>query len=217
MVRSISKAVVILATLLGCHAFKQTRSFLLTKQERRSATLTMAARDHFGMLPLCLEPTSKSTVINDPTAGMTPEQIQEYVSNVGGAMCGYPDSIRSIIGVSLNLSLLLFGFFTVGYVILGGLNFFYEKGVEDTLQDVDRRFGLNFSMARSSAGAGAARSMVDAKPGSSTVYTPGGGGDSLKLRATLDDEQDKGQSLSGLNRSERRMKGRIDKEAKKKP
>ena len=180
----------------------------------------MAIRDPFGMLPFCLEPTSKSTVINDPTAGMTPEQIQDYVSNVGGAMCGYPDWIRSIIGVSLNLSLLLFGIFTVSYVILGGLNFFNEKGIEDTVKDVDTRFGLNFSAARS-AGAGGVRSMVDAKPGSSTLYTPGGGGsmsgDVSKLKASFDNEPEKGSSLPGLNRSERRMKGKFARDVKNKP
>jgi hypothetical protein len=72
-------------------------------------------RDFLDVLPLCIAPTSKTTVINDPTAGMTPEEITNYLDNVGGGMCGYPDSVRTIIGLGLNLSLIVFGVFTVSY------------------------------------------------------------------------------------------------------
>lgn len=68
-----------------------------------------------GVMPLCLRATSKTTTIDDPTAGMTSDEIQKYLDNVGGGMCGYPDSIRTVIGLGLNISLLLFGIFTFTY------------------------------------------------------------------------------------------------------
>ena len=72
-----------------------------------------------GVIPMCLEPfmmpTTKTTVINDPTAGMTPEEITNYLSNVGGGLCGYPDSVRTLIGLSLNLSLLALGVLALSY------------------------------------------------------------------------------------------------------
>ena len=36
-----------------------------------------------------------------------------------GGMCGYPDIVKSFIGLGLNLSLIIFGLFTVSYVVLG--------------------------------------------------------------------------------------------------
>ena len=66
-------------------------------------------------LPISIVPTSKTTTINDPTAGMSEEEITNYISNVGGDLCGSSDFVRSIIGISLNLSLILFGVFTLGY------------------------------------------------------------------------------------------------------
>ena len=69
----------------------------------------------FGILPICITATSKTTTINDPTAGMSPEEITNYISNVGGGMCGYPEPVRAAIGLGLNLSLIVFGIFTVSY------------------------------------------------------------------------------------------------------
>lgn len=71
--------------------------------------------DLLGVMPICISATSKTTTTNDPTAGMSPEEILNYVSNVGGGMCGYPDWARTLIGVGLNLSLIVFGLFTVSY------------------------------------------------------------------------------------------------------
>jgi hypothetical protein len=79
---------------------------------------TRSALDYFSSftsLPLCLEPTSKTTVINDPTAGMSAEEITNYMSNVGGGLCGYPEYVRTGVGLGLNLSLIIFGVLTVGY------------------------------------------------------------------------------------------------------
>ena len=69
----------------------------------------------FPSLPICLEATSKSSTFDDPTAGMSEEQIVNYVSNVGGGLCGSNEVVKALIGVSLNLSLIVFGIFTVSY------------------------------------------------------------------------------------------------------
>ena len=47
--------------------------------------------------------------------GMSPDEIQNYLNNVGGGMCGYPEIVRTFIGLGLNLSLIVFGLFTVAY------------------------------------------------------------------------------------------------------
>lgn len=86
---------------------------------------------------LCIVPTSKTTTINDPTAGMTPDEITNYMSNVGGGMCGAPEYVRTLIGFGLNLSLIVFGLFTVSYVVLGGLNFALEKQIDDLIEEID--------------------------------------------------------------------------------
>ena len=80
-----------------------------------SSTISNNLNNAFGLLPLCLTPTSKTTTINDPTAGMTPEQITDYMSNVGGGMCGYPEVIRTSIGLGLNITLIVFGVFVAAY------------------------------------------------------------------------------------------------------
>lgn len=68
--------------------------------------------------PICLETASKSTTFEDPTAGMTDDQIANYVSNVGGGLCGSNEFVKALVGVSLNLSLIIFAIFTLSYGIL---------------------------------------------------------------------------------------------------
>jgi len=46
---------------------------------------------------------------------MTAEEITNYMSNVGGGMCGYPELIRTSVGLGLNISLILFALTTVAY------------------------------------------------------------------------------------------------------
>ena len=46
--------------------------------------LNSGLADSLGLIPLCLKASSKSTTINDPTAGMTPDEISNYLDNVGG-------------------------------------------------------------------------------------------------------------------------------------
>ena len=87
---------------------------------------------------LCLQASSKTSVAvsDDPTAGMSPEEITNYVSKVGGGMCNAPEPVRAAVGLALNLSLIVFGLFTVSYVVLGGLNFALEKQVEELVEGV---------------------------------------------------------------------------------
>jgi len=119
----------IIVSLLGtCEAFHSIPHMRAVKATRFSKPLKMSSLDNaLGMLPLCEEAaaagskyigfaaSSKTTTMNDPTAGMSPEEIVNYISNVGGGMCGYPDWARSAIGVGLNLSLITFGIATVSY------------------------------------------------------------------------------------------------------
>eukprot|EP01035_Chromulina_nebulosa_P021031 gene21031-27257_t len=92
------------------------------------------------ILPVCITPTSKTTVINDPTAGMNEKEIQDYISNVGGGLCGYPDYIRDFVGVGINLSLITLGILSLGYIILGGYQFALEKDVETLMKPFESNF-----------------------------------------------------------------------------
>ena len=67
---------------------------------------------------------------------MSTEEITNYMSNVGGGLCGAPDFVRVAIGFGLNLSLIVFGLFTISYVVLGGLNFALEKQVDELVDEV---------------------------------------------------------------------------------
>lgn len=52
-------------------------------------------------------------------------------------MCGAPDFIKTGIGLSLNVSLILFGLLTASYAITAGLKFALEKQVEDSIKGAD--------------------------------------------------------------------------------
>lgn len=99
------------ASSLNMLSFSETAGLLFDPNAGISRAL--------GVVPMCLEPfmmpATKTTVINDPTAGMTPDEITNYLSNVGGGLCGYPDSVRTLIGLSLNLSLLALGVLALSY------------------------------------------------------------------------------------------------------
>mmetsp|Transcript_10631 Transcript_10631/g.10705 ORF Transcript_10631/g.10705 Transcript_10631/m.10705 type:complete len:175 (+) Transcript_10631:62-586(+) len=84
-----------------------------------------------GLIPLCLEDVK---VDDDPTAGMTPDEVTNYISNVGGGLCGYPEYVREFIGLALNLSLTTFGLLTIIYIIYGGLNFIVEKQTDGMVE-----------------------------------------------------------------------------------
>lgn len=81
----------------------------------------MALSQSFGFsipsfsLPLCVTPSFPTTTVDDPTAGMSEAEIANYVSNVGGGLCGNSDAVKTFIGLSLNISLITFGLFTIAY------------------------------------------------------------------------------------------------------
>jgi hypothetical protein len=102
-----------------------------------STLMVSGLAERLGIMPLCLQASSKTTTFDDPTAGMSAEEIVNYVSNVGGGMCGAPEFVRISIGLGLNFSLLFFGLFTLSYVVLSGLNFALEKTIEDSINSMD--------------------------------------------------------------------------------
>jgi hypothetical protein len=111
-------ALMVLETSTRCQSFSLTPRLSAVRRLKSSNTLSMSSNtlsNLLGLMPLCLTATSKTTTTNDPTAGMSPEEIVNYISNVGGGMCGYPEWVRGSIGVGLNLSLLAFGLATVSY------------------------------------------------------------------------------------------------------
>lgn len=111
-------ALMVLETSTRCQSFSLTTRPSAVRRLKSSNALSMSTNtlsNILGLMPLCLTATSKTTTTNDPTAGMSPEEIVNYISNVGGGMCGYPEWVRGSIGVGLNLSLLAFGIATVSY------------------------------------------------------------------------------------------------------
>ena len=138
-------------------------------------------------LNLAITASSKTTATDDPTAGMSPEQITDYISNVGGGMCGLSEGIGGFIGLGLNLSLLAFGIFTIGYVVLGGLNFKFEKDTEDLVKKyTEGNFAATSASAVGNIG----------YQGPNTVAKAG-------------EIMDNASGTSKLNRSERRMRKRL--------
>lgn len=147
----------------------------------------------------------KTTVIDDPTAGMTPDQITDYISNVGGGMCGN-DGLGQFIGLGLNLSLIVFGFFTVSYVIMGGLSFKYTK---DTEELVTKAIGMPSLTNKADD-----RAAVDSQFGPVGVSQPIGNFGSIEGEDEIDGSGDgRGVqgTMSGPNREERRLARRVSK------
>ena len=69
------------------------------------------------LVPMCLGGPSLRDIkpIDDPTAGMTPEQIEQYM-NAGQALCGWPEPLKLALGVGLNAGLLMLA---LQFVLLG--------------------------------------------------------------------------------------------------
>jgi hypothetical protein len=190
--------------LVYTHAFHLKSSRMAYTASFKSSTpssLSMMQLDYMSTLQLALQATSKTTVAgsNDPTAGMTPEQITDYMSNVGGGMCGLPEPVGSLVGLGLNLSLLVFGVFTVSYVILGGLQFKYSKDVEELIENFFSASGMTLQPPAAAPGdfvpnlEGAYVGSGNASPGS--AQTP-----AEKAANILD------KPNQGLSREERRLR-----------
>ena len=140
--------------------------------------------------------------IDPNTAGMSPDEIVNYMSNVGGGLCGYPEALKSAVGIGLNVNLLVFGVFCVSYALLSGLDFKYKKDVEDVM-------GMSTDNVKT------APSVVSGgREFKSGVYMPNSGD-------SVDDSGEDVTSLEGSggrtntggknalgNRAERRLRGR---------
>jgi len=186
-------------------------------------------RDVLGLLPLCIEPSSKTTTVNDPTAGMSVDQIANYMDNVGGGMCGYPEWIRDSLGLGLNLSLIGFGVLTLSYVVLAGLNFTLEKQVEDLLKPAAARLeaATGFTVSDEQP---KDRAVVKKFVPSALQAQSGLGEDSDENVYFNDDDEDsgaggsggsrnkivnyKGSGSSGESRAARRLKEKLRKDNK---
>lgn len=205
---------------------------MMSKFSMLTSQTTTSVRDILGLLPVCIEPTSKTTVINDPTAGMNSDQIQNYIDNVGGGMCGYPEWIRTFLGLGLNLSLLTFGIFTVVYVILSGWNFFLEKQVEDLLKkaEAESKALTGISISNPTAGEGnvvkkfvpSSLQSVGGMEGGMEDDFSGDGvgmmeGANSKMRSGITGGivNYKGAGLGGESRAARRLKERLRRDDKK--
>jgi hypothetical protein len=95
------------------------------------------------LLPLCLVPTSKTTTINDPTAGMTPEQINNYLNNVGGGLCGYPEYVRDAVGVAININFAIFTVLSLTYFVMSAVKFFVERDLDEIAKPYEKVFFPN--------------------------------------------------------------------------
>eukprot|EP01039_Chlorochromonas_danica_P007911 gene7911-8728_t len=68
---------------------------------------------------------------NDPTAGMTPEQIASYTSRIGGESS---DVFHQVVGVGINLSILAFAVLGASYVVLSLAKFVLDNQIRDELK-----------------------------------------------------------------------------------
>lgn len=200
----------------------------------RQTSLRMAggggSLDVLGLVPLCLDASSKTTTSDDPTAGMSAEEITNYVSNVGGGLCGYPESVKTAIGLGLNLSLLAFGLLTLGYIVLGAWNFALEKSVDDSIKKLpggeklleaasrdDREGAGLFNVAQSTSFSTAAAFDMDPLTASQQVVGPD---DEMMAGPRYVDNSSRGsdgsfdndgESPVGQSRAQRRLQNRLKK------
>ena len=111
--------------LQAVHGFGIAKGLMKTKSRHDLSMMSTGSKldTILGLVPVCLEATSSTTTQNDPTAGMTPDEITNYISNVGGGMCGYPEVVRTGVGLGLNLSLFIFGLSHCGLSYFRSLEF----------------------------------------------------------------------------------------------
>jgi hypothetical protein len=237
MLYNVCAAILCMAFLVGSEGF-QMRAGLRRVGVRRS-TFSMTGSgslDVLGLVPICLEASSSTTTTDDPTAGMSPDEITNYVSNVGGGLCGYPESVKTAIGLGLNLSLLAFGILTLGYIILGAWNFALERSVDDSIKKLpggerlleaaskeNTRQGQLFNTAESTGFSTSAAFDMDpltasqqvigpddeviGAPGQGYVDTSGGSGGVVPGGSFEND----GESPVGQSRAQRRLQNRLKK------
>jgi hypothetical protein len=221
--------------VVTANGFRTSLNPSLTRRRQRHTDLKMvkSPADYLGLIPMCLEASSTSTTQDDPTAGMSPDEIVNYVSNVGGGLCGYPESVKTAVGLTLNLSLLTFGVLTLGYIILGAWNFALEKSVDESIKKIpggeklleavskpeDTRQGQLFNTAQTTSFRSSAAFEMDPLTASQQVVSPN---DERMNDAAASsspgyvqkgdsggDFSNDGMSPQGQSRSERRLKNRL--------
>lgn len=166
------------------------------------------AANKFTTGPPSVDPNQASEI--DPnTAGMSPDEISNYMSNVGGGLCGYPEALKSAVGLGLNVNLLVFGIFCVSYAILSALDFKNRKDVEDFM-------GISKDNAKSAttgfmSGGKEFKSGIRMPNTSDNEYDDfGGGSDSDNSRDNMMQQSassDASRNAVG-NRAERRLRGK---------
>ena len=175
-----------------------------------------AMRNVLGSIPLCdsnpfasAPPSIK--VVEDATAGMTPEEITNYMSNVGGGLCGLPDFVRIGVGLGLNLSLLAFGVLTLCYVLIGGINFTLENQLNDAIKEYEKNSGSKFW------------SLLNADKKQGNTFSPQGYVPSQEALSLAPDKFSNNNNVdeysaadcTALNRKEKRLKAQIQKDVEK--
>lgn len=193
----------------------------------KSSSLSMkidAMRDVFGLVPLCdaaaANPFTSAppsiSIIDDPTAGMTPEEITNYVSNVGGNLCGLPDIVRSSIGLGLNLSLLSFGILTLLYVLIGGSNFVLENQLKDAIKDYEKESGSKLWSILNAESAKPTTSPEKYVPSQEALALAPNKFNSKDTVSSSSNSMINSQGeSSGLNRKEKRIKQQLSKDVEK--
>ena len=164
---SVFLLLLITAKSIGFHV--GIRRSKLARHTSLKMTTGRGSFDFLGLVPLCIEATSKTTTTDDPTAGMTADEITNYVSNVGGGLCGYPESVKTAVGLGLNLSLITFGILTLGYIILGAWNFALEKSVEESIKKLPDGEKLLAATSREDTNQGALFNTAQSKSFSSSA------------------------------------------------
>jgi hypothetical protein len=169
----------------------------LLRMQQTPSTASLVPDFLRSTLPLCENrfiegPKAPISVADDPTAGMSESEIQSYMSNVGGGLCGYPEWVKEAVGVTLNLALISFGIFTVSYIVLYAIQFILDKQVEDTIKDADKN------------------NVVKGAPAFSSLTSEGSGKFDFTRSMSSDMEGD-GSGSGGLSRKERRLKERVRK------
>lgn len=220
--------VILVFSLQVIYCFRVARGLNRAQRQRDLSMMSTGTKlDMLGLIPLCLEASSTTTTQDDPTAGMSPDEITNYISNVGGGMCGYPEVVRTGVGLGLNLSLFVFGLLTVGYLVLGLWNFALEQSVDDYIKKLpngqalldaatkeDMRQGALFNTAQSTSYSASAAFDMDPLQASQQevvvendreVVTGTSGG------PTGPNFQNDGSSPVGRSRAERRMQNRLKK------
>lgn len=200
-----------------------------TLKMRIDVDVGVKSLDMLGLIPICITASSATTTQDDPTAGMTQDEITNYISNVGGGMCGMPEVVRTGVGLGLNLSLFAFGLLTVGYLVFGLWNFALEQSVDSSIKKLpngqalldaankeDMRQGTLFNTAKSTSYSASAAFNMDPQQASQQEVSIEGDREVVTSQTDFFEKegptfQNDGSSPVGKSRAERRLASRLKK------